>query len=96
MEVKKATTEELWDLQAEILTELSRRDDVQYRVRASKESLNEKFREIGVIWWIKWSTRLKNLVKEGANTPNMRLPLVIKQKKGTKDKEDSKKRTFSV
>ncbi len=49
MEVKKATTEELWDLQAEILTELSRRDDVQYRVRASKESLNEKFREIGVI-----------------------------------------------
>jgi hypothetical protein len=29
---------------------LSRRDDVQYRVRASKESLDEKFREIGVIW----------------------------------------------
>ena len=43
------TNEDLWDLQAAILTELSRRDDVQYRVRASKESLNEKFREIGVI-----------------------------------------------
>jgi len=43
------TNEDLWDLQAAILTELSRRDDVQYRVRASKESLDEKFREIGVI-----------------------------------------------
>ncbi len=43
------TNEDLWDLQAAILTELSRRDDVQYRVRASKESLNEKFREIGII-----------------------------------------------
>ena len=39
------TNEDLWDLQAAILTELSRRDDVQYRVRASKESLDEKFRE---------------------------------------------------
>tara|TARA_E500000331_G_scaffold131444_1_gene128599 strand:- start:4926 stop:5105 length:180 start_codon:yes stop_codon:yes gene_type:complete len=43
------TNEDLWDLQAAILTELSRRDDVQYRVRASKESLDEKFRELGVI-----------------------------------------------
>ena len=43
------TNEDLWDLQAAILTELSRRDDVQYRVRASKESLDEKFKEIGVI-----------------------------------------------
>ena len=43
------TNEDLWDLQAAILTELSRRDDVEYRVRASKESLNEKFREIGII-----------------------------------------------
>ena len=43
------SSEDLWDLQAAILTELSRRDDVQYRVRASKESLDEKFREIGVI-----------------------------------------------
>ena len=42
-------SDDLWDLQAAILTELSRRDDVQYRVRASKESLDEKFREIGVI-----------------------------------------------
>ena len=43
------SSEDLWDLQAAILTELSRRDDVQYRVRASKESLDEKFRELGVI-----------------------------------------------
>jgi len=43
------TNEDLWDLQAAILTELSRRVDVQYRVRASKESLDEKFRELGVI-----------------------------------------------
>ena len=43
------TNEDLWDLQAAILTELSRRDDLQYRVRSSKESLDEKFREIGVI-----------------------------------------------
>tara|TARA_Y100001938_G_scaffold138307_1_gene203582 strand:+ start:85 stop:264 length:180 start_codon:yes stop_codon:yes gene_type:complete len=43
------TNEDLWDLQAAILTELSRRDDVEYRVRASKESLNEKFKEIGII-----------------------------------------------
>ena len=90
------TNEDLWDLQAAILTELSRRDDVQYRVRASKESLDEKFREIGVIWTIKWSIRLKNLVKEGANTPNMRLPLVIGRKKEVEVKENSKKLTFSV
>tara|TARA_B100001094_G_scaffold312750_1_gene349749 strand:+ start:933 stop:1112 length:180 start_codon:yes stop_codon:yes gene_type:complete len=43
------TNGDLWDLQAAILTELSRRDDVKYQVRASKESLDEKFRELGVI-----------------------------------------------
>ena len=48
MEVKKATNEELWDLQAEILTELSRRDDVQYQVRASKGSLNDKFKQLRI------------------------------------------------
>ena len=42
------TAEELWDLQAEILTELSRRDRVQYRVRATEESVDEKMPQITV------------------------------------------------
>ena len=33
---------DLWDLQAAILTELSKRDSVQYRVRASTESVAAK------------------------------------------------------
>ena len=33
-------TEELWDLTAEILTELSRRDGVSYRVQATEESVS--------------------------------------------------------
>ena len=38
----KKETNELWDLQAAILTELSKRDSVQYRVRASTESVAAK------------------------------------------------------
>ena len=60
MEVKKATNEELWDLQAEILTELSRRDDVQYRVRASKESVIEKLKTLGLTSEISIKTKEKN------------------------------------
>jgi hypothetical protein len=33
---------ELWDNAAEILTELSRRDEVQYRVKATPESVKKK------------------------------------------------------
>jgi hypothetical protein len=33
---------ELWDITAEILTELSRRDEVQYRVKATEESVKRK------------------------------------------------------
>ena len=33
---------ELWDISAEILTELSRRDEVQYRVKATPESVKKK------------------------------------------------------
>ena len=33
---------DLWDLQAAILTELSERDSVQYRVRATEASLTAK------------------------------------------------------
>ena len=33
---------ELWDIAAEILTELSQRDEVQYRVKATLESVKQK------------------------------------------------------
>jgi hypothetical protein len=33
---------ELWNITAEILTELSRRDEVQYRVKATPESVKQK------------------------------------------------------
>ena len=39
-------SEELWDLSAEILTELSRRDGVEYRVKATPESLEQKLEGI--------------------------------------------------
>ena len=39
-------TEELWDLSAGILTELSRRDGVSYRVKATDESVQRKLEEI--------------------------------------------------
>ena len=42
------SSEDLWDLQAAILTELSRRDDVQYQVRTSKESLDNKFKQLRI------------------------------------------------
>ena len=41
-------SDDLWDLQAAILTELSRRDEVQYQVRASKESLKDKFKQLRI------------------------------------------------
>ena len=37
-----STTDDLWDLSAEILTELSRRDNVQYRIKATEESVQKK------------------------------------------------------
>ena len=40
--INHRASSELWDLQAEILTELSRRDNVQYQVRATDESLKQK------------------------------------------------------
>tara|TARA_X000000368_G_scaffold205892_1_gene162535 strand:+ start:31 stop:216 length:186 start_codon:yes stop_codon:yes gene_type:complete len=42
------SSEDLWDLQAAILTELSRRDGVQYQVRVSKESLEDKFKQLRI------------------------------------------------
>ena len=35
-------TEELWDLTAEILTELSRRDGVDFRINATRDSVEKK------------------------------------------------------
>ena len=40
--LKLLKSPQLWDLQAEILTELSRRDVVQYRVSATDDSVAEK------------------------------------------------------
>ncbi len=39
--IKHRSSSELWDLSAEILTELSRRDKVSYRVRANPPKGNE-------------------------------------------------------
>ena len=39
-------SEELWDLSAEILTELSRRDGVDYRIKATHESVQRKLEEM--------------------------------------------------
>jgi hypothetical protein len=40
--IENASTDDLWDLSAEILTELSRRDKVQYRIKATEESVQKK------------------------------------------------------
>lgn len=37
---------ELWDIAAEILTELSRRDGVEYRVKATKKSVKRKIKSL--------------------------------------------------
>ena len=38
----KYGSQDLWDLASEILTELSERDSVQYRIRATEESVAKK------------------------------------------------------
>ena len=40
--IKEGSTEKLWDLSAEILTELSRRDGVSFRVKATDDSVKNK------------------------------------------------------
>ena len=40
--VENAVTDDLWDLSAEILTELSRRDEVEYRISAVSDSVEKK------------------------------------------------------
>ncbi len=39
-------TKELWDIAAEILTELSRRDEVVYQVKATPESVKLKLESL--------------------------------------------------
>ena len=47
--LRMKTDEQLWYEISENLDELSRRDKVNYRVRASKESVQEKLRSLGLI-----------------------------------------------
>ena len=42
LEPEKLSSEQLWDLSAEILTELSRRDNVEYRIKATEESVQKQ------------------------------------------------------
>ena len=46
VEVSNLTTEELWEMTALFTTELSRRDDVQYRVGATPESVKLKLSKL--------------------------------------------------
>ena len=39
---KRLKSQELWDLTSEVLTELSRRDGVSYKVKATEESVKNK------------------------------------------------------
>ena len=41
------TYSQMWDKVAELLTELSRKDDVEYRVKATPESVNSKLCKLG-------------------------------------------------
>ncbi len=40
--IKEGSTEKLWDLSAEILSELSRRDGVDFRIKATDASVKAK------------------------------------------------------
>ena len=40
--IENSATDDLWDLAAEVLTELSRRDNVEYRIKATTESVQAK------------------------------------------------------
>ena len=42
LEPETLHSDQLWDLSAEILTELSRRDNVEYRIKATEESVQKK------------------------------------------------------
>ena len=46
--LKNKDSSDLWDLQAAVLTELSERDSVQYRIRATEESVAKKLEQEGI------------------------------------------------
>ena len=46
VEVSNLTTDELWDMTALFTTELSHRDDVQYRVCATPDSVKLKLSKL--------------------------------------------------
>ena len=54
------TDEQLWYEISENLTELSRRDKVNYSVRASKESIIEKLKTLGLTSEVSIKTKEKN------------------------------------
>ena len=45
------TDEQLWYEISENLTELSRRDEVDYRVRATRDSVKEKLQKLDLLWF---------------------------------------------
>ena len=46
VEISSLTTEELWEMTALFTTDLSRRDDVQYRVCATPDSVKLKLSKL--------------------------------------------------
>ncbi len=48
MDRSTLTDDELWNLTSELLTELSKRHKVEYRVKASGESVINKLNTLGV------------------------------------------------
>ena len=47
--LKNKDSSDLWDLQAAVLTELSERDSVQYRIKATEQSVAKKLEQEGII-----------------------------------------------
>ena len=45
-DLREKDTNDLWDLSAAVLTELSKRDSVSYRVRASEQSVAAKLDQL--------------------------------------------------
>ncbi len=44
--LKNKDTSDLWDLQAAVLTELSERDSVQYRIRATEPTVAARMKQL--------------------------------------------------
>ena len=44
--IREGSTDKLWNLSAEILTELSRRDGVDFRIKATDSSVDTKLKSL--------------------------------------------------